>query len=298
MPANIKLFRDILSVASLAWIACIIIGHDAQVEVIAKAVGMDSDFGAASRYIYITMGTVTALVILMVYGISAHGNNTVRYIYVYTCIAGLVIHTASMPSLAILYKMAPFVATLQMLTFVLMLIGAAIITAADTGDWFTVPPQCRACRADLAARFLAGEDILWKSAPSARMMSTERRRVARVPCRVPVLQLMDDRTYAGVAVDMSESGALVRLEGDAYVETGQPLVLEITGVGAIKGRAVGYSPRGVGILFDQNDSNIKIRLRRSVQQMFAINRPYVDLAQRTAAKVQEAFEQAVARGEI
>jgi methyl-accepting chemotaxis protein len=123
----------------------------------------------------------------------------------------------------------------------------------------------------------------------------DRRRHERLPCELAV---QFEGGFTGQTADISEGGALVRLQSGPEPKPGAILNAEIATVGACRLRLVNRSEIGLHFQFEHLDAVVEAALARKLAQIRADNTGFINLAIEAAGRVANAFEDAVARHEI
>lgn len=107
--------------------------------------------------------------------------------------------------------------------------------------------------------------------------------------------------YAGRTVDLSETGALIRLNDVPDLRRGQPVTLALRDIGAISGTVVGVSGHGAHVSFDLGhgvNAAARPALIAALAATTERNEVLIARAGAFAASIGEAFDEGVARGEI
>ena len=123
----------------------------------------------------------------------------------------------------------------------------------------------------------------------------DRRRHERLPCELAV---QFEGGFTGQTADISEGGALVRLQSGPEPKPGAILNAEIATVGACRLRLVNRSEIGLHFQFEHLDAVVEAALARKLAQIRADNTGFINLAIEAAGRVASAFEDAVARHAI
>ena len=123
----------------------------------------------------------------------------------------------------------------------------------------------------------------------------DRRRHERLPCELAV---QFEGGFTGQTADISEGGALVRLQSGPELKPGALLNAQIATVGACRLRLVNRSEIGLHFQFEHLDAVVEAALARKLAQIRADNTGFINLAIKAAGQVASAFEDAVARHAI
>jgi methyl-accepting chemotaxis protein len=123
----------------------------------------------------------------------------------------------------------------------------------------------------------------------------DRRRHERLPCELAV---QFEGGFTGQTADISEGGALVRLQSGPELKPGAILNAQIATVGACRLRLVNRSEIGLHFQFEHLDAVVEAALARKLAQIRADNTGFINLAIEAAGRVASAFEDAVARHAI
>ncbi|BAE52358.1 methyl-accepting chemotaxis protein [Paramagnetospirillum magneticum] len=124
-----------------------------------------------------------------------------------------------------------------------------------------------------------------------------RRAVERIPASLEFTATFAGRTFSGHTGDISLMGALL-VVGDAPKLEGEIGSITFPGVGEIPTKAILGSRLGIQCQYLKVGQDIKQRLSAAIQAAQANDAPFIATAQKAAADVARAFEQAVNAGRI
>ena len=120
-----------------------------------------------------------------------------------------------------------------------------------------------------------------------------RRAVERIPVAIKFSATFDGHAFSGQTGDISVMGALL-VVGNAPKLEGAVGTVTFPGIGTIETKAILGSPLGIQCQFMKVDKEQKQALLAAIEQAKARDLPYIETAQRVAAKVTAAFEAAIA----
>jgi hypothetical protein len=149
MPATIKLFEELLITAAIVWLAAVFLGHEAHVMIASQIIGINGQEEFVGKVVYALLLSVTAFISHIIYLVSRGGHNFARVIYILICAIGFVAACLGIPTIVYFYSINMLAAAMQIFSFGIMLIAAALIAISDTGDWFHLSVKCRRCKKKL-----------------------------------------------------------------------------------------------------------------------------------------------------
>ncbi|WP_044561921.1 methyl-accepting chemotaxis protein [Azospirillum sp. B4] len=129
-------------------------------------------------------------------------------------------------------------------------------------------------------------------------LAGDRRAADRVPCEVPATVEVDGRSHPGRLQDLSLRGALMAVDDLPAVADQQDVALVLDGVGRVSAVVAGVSELGLHLCFTHVDMQKRDRLQAVLNSSVERHRSYIDLALSTAARMSQALEHAVRKGEI
>lgn len=125
----------------------------------------------------------------------------------------------------------------------------------------------------------------------------DRRSSDRFPAFLPVTLSVAGRTHSGETVDISEGGLLVRTAG-GEIPAGAAASVEIAGSAPLPARVVARSALGLHLAFGSLDEAARGGIASRVANARAEYEVAIDRAKQAAARISQAFEDGIARGEI
>jgi methyl-accepting chemotaxis protein len=126
----------------------------------------------------------------------------------------------------------------------------------------------------------------------------DRRRHDRWPCELAVTLHGPSGKVSGQTVDISEGGMLVTIESAASVGVGARIQAMIAGIGSIWVRVVNRSELGLHCEFVDCDGPMRAALDHTLAAIRDEYRELIERAVKAAAKISDAFENAVSTGKI
>ncbi|ALK08577.1 methyl-accepting chemotaxis protein [Blastochloris viridis] len=124
----------------------------------------------------------------------------------------------------------------------------------------------------------------------------DRRRADRLPCDLGAKLAVGGRTLVGRTLDLSEEGALLRVEGGSGIAGGTAGELDLAGLGRLSVRVVGHSALGLHCEFVRIAEPVRAAIDAKLAAIRTENEAVVAHATGMAEEVQAAFEAAVASG--
>ncbi|WP_096703504.1 Tar ligand binding domain-containing protein [Magnetospirillum sp. 15-1] len=124
-----------------------------------------------------------------------------------------------------------------------------------------------------------------------------RRAVERIPASLEFTADFAGHTFSGHTGDISLMGALL-VVGNAPKLEGEEGILTFPGVGDIATKAILGSKLGIQCQYLKVGSDTKKRLAEAIEAAQAKDTPFIAAAQKAAADVAQAFEQAISAGRI
>ena len=128
----------------------------------------------------------------------------------------------------------------------------------------------------------------------------DRRRHDRYPVELGVTAQIGARNLKTASIDISRGGILLTLPEDLreHVDPQSSLMLDISGIGAIRARIAGISAMGLHCAFLDDDPQATIAVAAKVARIAQEFSPLITRAQDMAAKVARAIEASVASGRL
>ena len=126
----------------------------------------------------------------------------------------------------------------------------------------------------------------------------DRRSSDRLPCELPVTFAIGGRAQPATMLDLSLDGMLLSQSGLPAVRNDTSVSVTLPGVGELPCRVAGTSNLGVHLSFKHFDGDLTDRLAGFYQDMHAAEESFIRLAQDTAARMSEALEASLRRGDI
>lgn len=126
----------------------------------------------------------------------------------------------------------------------------------------------------------------------------DRRSSDRLPCELSVTLAIGGRAQPATMLDLSLDGMLLSQSGLPAVRNDTSVSVTLPGVGELPCRVAGTSNLGVHLSFRRFDGDLADRLAGFYQDMHAAEESFIRLAQDTAAKMSEALEASLRRGDI
>ncbi len=126
----------------------------------------------------------------------------------------------------------------------------------------------------------------------------DRRQHDRLPCEIGVALRTDRGTVRGQTADLSESGALVRLDDARLVTAGAILEAKLDAIGATRVRVAGISSLGLHLQFLEMSSAVRGELERKLASIREENREIIARAVDVANEISWALEGLIQRGKL
>jgi PAS domain S-box-containing protein len=126
----------------------------------------------------------------------------------------------------------------------------------------------------------------------------DRRSSDRLPCELPVTLAIGGRAQPATMLDLSLDGMLLSQSGLQAVRDDASVSVTLPGVGDLPCRVAGTSNLGLHLSFKHFDADLTDRLAGFYQDMHAAEESFIRLAQDTAARMSEALEASLRRGDI
>jgi methyl-accepting chemotaxis protein len=165
-------------------------------------------------------------------------------------------------------------------------------SAGDSLLWNGIRQQIEILEAKLARLQEA------RRAALAEAEADERRSSDRVAAKISGRLARGDRNFLIETVDLSEGGALLLAKGARGLVKGDPVKLDLSGIGEIKGEVVARSREGLHLRFLEDQISPRDRLLHAIERIGHLEGKFIDAAQSIAAEIGAAFESAVAKGDI
>ncbi len=118
----------------------------------------------------------------------------------------------------------------------------------------------------------------------------DRRRHDRLPCEIGVELRVDGRTIRGHTADISEGGALIRLDNAESLVAGVILEATIEGIGATRARVANRSSLGLHLEFVEMGSTARANLERKLTSIREENREIISRAVDAANDISRLLE--------
>src|SRR4051812_49092595 len=128
--------------------------------------------------------------------------------------------------------------------------------------------------------------------------AAERRGSDRVSAKIRGRLALGDRNFQIETVDLSEGGALLLAKGARGLVKGDPVQLDLSGIGEIKGEVVARSREGLHLRFLDDQISPRERLLQAISRVGHLEGQFIEAAQAIAAEIGAAFESAVVKGQI
>ena len=126
-----------------------------------------------------------------------------------------------------------------------------------------------------------------------------RAREPRIPVKIDAALQCGSMRLAGTVADISQTGLLFRASvPDDAVKEGGVVSVDLEKIGNISGKVIAKSHAGIHLQFEDIKSDVAGRLGALIRSVEAIDQRFIDAAKSTSAKVAEAFESALARGDV
>ncbi|HZP74543.1 MAG TPA: methyl-accepting chemotaxis protein [Pseudolabrys sp.] len=126
----------------------------------------------------------------------------------------------------------------------------------------------------------------------------DRRENERLPCELSITLSAGRREIRGHTADLSEGGALMRLNEAEPVLAGTQVTAQIAGIGTCPMRVVNQSNLGLHLQFGKLDPPTRAALEQKLASIRADNTEFINQAIETANKIARVFEEAVVKGRI
>lgn len=124
-----------------------------------------------------------------------------------------------------------------------------------------------------------------------------RRSAKRVAFEASCIISTSERSYPGKSLDLSATGALIKVRQEVTLQRGQPITLHLQAVAPIVGTVANVSAQGVHIAFDLGHSAnaaAKPALMKMLDALLARSHDLIDRSTRFAREIREALEHGVA----
>ena len=165
-------------------------------------------------------------------------------------------------------------------------------TAGDSLLWNGIRQQIEILETKLARLQEA------RRAALAEAEADERRASDRVAAKIRGRLERGDRNFQIETVDLSEGGALLLAKGARGLVKGDPVKLDLSGIGEIKGEVVARSREGLHLRFLDDQISPRERLLQAISRVGHLEGQFIEAAQAIAAEIGAAFEAAVDKGQI
>jgi methyl-accepting chemotaxis protein len=126
----------------------------------------------------------------------------------------------------------------------------------------------------------------------------DRRQHDRLPCEIGVELRTEAGTLRGQTADISEGGALVRLDDTRPVASGSILDAKLDAIGTTRGRVAGISSLGLHLEFLQMSAAVRGELERKLASIREENREIIARAVDVANEVARALEGLIREGKL
>ncbi|HEX4411631.1 MAG TPA: methyl-accepting chemotaxis protein [Xanthobacteraceae bacterium] len=125
----------------------------------------------------------------------------------------------------------------------------------------------------------------------------DRRRYDRFPCEIAVALKSSSGTLRGHTADLSEGGALVRLD-DKMPLPDRIVEINLTGIGIVRARVANLTPLGLHLEFLDMDAAIRAALEQKLASIREENREIIARAIDAANDVSRRFESLINSGKL
>ncbi|GEO38491.1 PAS domain S-box-containing protein [Skermanella aerolata] len=126
----------------------------------------------------------------------------------------------------------------------------------------------------------------------------DRRSSDRLPCELPITLTISGSPLPATMLDLSLDGMLLSQSGLPAMQEDSAVSVTLAGVGELPCRVAGTSSLGLHLSFKHFDGDLTDRLAGFYQDMHAAEEGFIRLAQDTAARISEALDASLKRGDI
>jgi methyl-accepting chemotaxis protein len=121
----------------------------------------------------------------------------------------------------------------------------------------------------------------------------------RIPVKISGILSSGGSRLRGTIVDISQGGLLFRSENpDDVVAEGGKVSIEIEKIGSISSSVIAKSPAGIHLRFETISEEVSQRLADFIRSVEQADQKFITAAKQASAQIAQAFEAALARGEI
>jgi methyl-accepting chemotaxis protein len=126
-----------------------------------------------------------------------------------------------------------------------------------------------------------------------------RAREPRIPVEIAATLQCGNTKLPGSVADISRTGLLFRSSvSDDALKEDDAVSADVERIGNISGKVIAKSHAGIHLQFDDIGGDVERRLEAFIRSVEAADRRFIDAAKSASAKVTEAFESALDRGDI
>jgi len=126
----------------------------------------------------------------------------------------------------------------------------------------------------------------------------DRRRHDRLPCEIGIELTTGAATFFGRTADLSEGGALVRVDDNQAFAANALLQAKLEGIGATRVRVAAKSSLGLHLEFLEMNSAVRTELERKLASIRDENREVISRAVDVAIEISRTFERLVEEGKL
>jgi methyl-accepting chemotaxis protein len=128
-----------------------------------------------------------------------------------------------------------------------------------------------------------------------------RRATERFAYETPCIISTSDKSYSGKSLDLSATGALVKVRQQTHLQRGQPITLHLQNVAPIIGTVAATSPQGVHVSFDLGhgaNAEAKPAFTRMLDLLVMRSQSLVDRSTHLARRIRTALEEGIQQNRV
>jgi methyl-accepting chemotaxis protein len=126
----------------------------------------------------------------------------------------------------------------------------------------------------------------------------DRRRHDRLPCEIGIELTSGSAIFLGRTADLSEGGALVRVDDDQTITANALLQAKLEGIGTTRVRVAARSSLGLHLEFLEMNSTVRAELERKLASIREENREIISRAVDVANEISRTLERLVEEGKL